>query len=395
MKKNSKKTKQIVLDLNLKENNTKDVYERLEKEYNIKIIERKSHLNLVLWKGFLPMIKKGLPWELKQKKGIRYILSIVKTDSIKTALFDDYDTYISFNIFSLSTLILFIICKLRGKRFGVRVGEFIFRKKTFLDRISNKIGKYIVKKSDILLAYTKKSKKFIGEKLKVKNIKIFLTPANANDYSKIKFDNKKLKDKKNKFSKKNKKNILFVGRIAPVKGLDILIRSLRNRKNNVNLIVIGDISNKYGKYCQKLAEKLKIDVEFVGRVGSKKSSTEVIYYYMISDLLILPNKFTPESIEPAEIWGGVVDEAMTFGIPTIVTNATGCADDLIIDSFSGRIIKQNSVDELEKALKDFLAHPKKYKKIGLEGKNSYKKMKNKALEGYSELLDYLGAKRQS
>jgi D-inositol-3-phosphate glycosyltransferase len=120
-------------------------------------------------------------------------------------------------------------------------------------------------------------------------------------------------------------NILFVGRIEPLKGIDALlyalkILSVRHANCKVNLrIVGGDISQSLNAWSkplhalEKLRHILKIEslVEFVGQ----KSQTELPYYYSASDVVVMPSHY--------ESFGMVALEAMACGVPVIMTNVSG------------------------------------------------------------------------
>ena len=378
--------KKIILDIPITDIRP-EFYDRLKKKYSIQIIENSTIVNLVVWRGFLPLIKLGHAWDIKQKKEYQYICELFGLTRLKKCLLNKYDVWLATNLFSLPTLITFIICKLRGKKFGVRVKEWFFKKHNFLGKLSSFTSKPLAKNCDFLIAHSIKSRNFIKNKVGVKdNNKIFYIPKPWEDYSEIKYSKTKLEKIRKKYKKKNKKNILFVGRFMEIKGIDLLINAVKDNKQ-IRLILVGNHNNSYGKYCKNLAEKQNIDVVFIGQVGKKKGSEDMIYYYMISDLLVLPNRYLPFEYEPLEIWGGVVSEALSLGIPVIVTTATGCADDLVKNRNTGKIIKQNSVIELDHTINDFLKNPKKWKEMAKNGPVVFKQNKFNTYRGYIRLFE--------
>ena len=52
----------------------------------------------------------------------------------------------------------------------------------------------------------------------------------------------------------------------------------------------------------------------------------------------------------AESWGLVVNEAMATGLPAVVSDAVGCAPDLIVPGETGETFRRDNVDDLAEAL---------------------------------------------
>jgi glycosyltransferase involved in cell wall biosynthesis len=61
--------------------------------------------------------------------------------------------------------------------------------------------------------------------------------------------------------------------------------------------------------------------------------------YRAADVLALPS-------EGSETWGLVVNEAMACGTPCVVSDACGCAPDMIAPSINGAVFKVGSVHSL-------------------------------------------------
>lgn len=131
--------------------------------------------------------------------------------------------------------------------------------------------------------------------------------------------------KKNIGALQSDKILLFVGRIEPLKGLDMLMYALKvlimkNPELRVDLwIVGGDISqpkelwSKQLTMLQQLKELLHLStrVKFVGL----KKQEELPDYYNAAEMVIMPSHY--------ESFGMVALEAMACGVPTITTNVAG------------------------------------------------------------------------
>jgi glycosyltransferase involved in cell wall biosynthesis len=69
---------------------------------------------------------------------------------------------------------------------------------------------------------------------------------------------------------------------------------------------------------------------------------QIAKYYAISDVLVLPSV--------RETWGIVVNEAMCFGLPVIVSHQIGAGIDLVTDGRNGYSV-ETDVDSLFRSIK--------------------------------------------
>lgn len=131
-------------------------------------------------------------------------------------------------------------------------------------------------------------------------------------------------------------NILFVGRIEPLKGIDTLLQAiniLRERSphvlNNVSVTIVGgdpnaDTLDAEMARLQTMREKLGLG-ELVTFVGSKDQMM-LPYYYAASEIVVMPSHY--------ESFGLVALEAMAMGTPVIASEVGGLAH-LIQDGVTG------------------------------------------------------------
>jgi glycosyltransferase involved in cell wall biosynthesis len=79
-----------------------------------------------------------------------------------------------------------------------------------------------------------------------------------------------------------------------------------------------------------------------------RNQTELSRYYHAADLVVLP------SVQ-SETWGLVVNEALRHGVPCVVSEAVGCAPDLIEPGVTGGVSETGSAPSLTSALHRALA----------------------------------------
>ena len=132
----------------------------------------------------------------------------------------------------------------------------------------------------------------------------------------------------------NQVKLLFVGRLVPYKGADMLVEAIAQLpqaiRNRILLTVVGDGSER--ALLEDTVNRLGLQnvIEFVGWVKQQ----ETVDYYRRADIFCLP------SIR--EFGGAVVMEAMACGLPCIVANNGGIAE--YVDQETGFKIDLRSRD---------------------------------------------------
>lgn len=121
---------------------------------------------------------------------------------------------------------------------------------------------------------------------------------------------------------------LFVGRLTAVKNLHLLIRVF-NDLPNCELTIVG-----FGELEFELKSMTSQNIKFLGAVPNKHLNK----VYQEHDVFILPSY--------SEAWGLVVEEALNNGLPVIVSDRVGCAEEIIEDGKNGLIFKNNDADSL-------------------------------------------------
>jgi glycosyltransferase involved in cell wall biosynthesis len=123
---------------------------------------------------------------------------------------------------------------------------------------------------------------------------------------------------------------LYVGQIIHRKGLDLLVKaickaeSLVPGKKILCLVVGGQISQ---------SDPLKKSIDAHGKlfkiIGFQYPAS-LIKYYALADCFVLPTRY--------DTWGLVVNEAITCGLPVVVSKYAGSSDDLVKDGESGYVV---------------------------------------------------------
>ncbi|HEX8600856.1 MAG TPA: glycosyltransferase [Chloroflexia bacterium] len=146
--------------------------------------------------------------------------------------------------------------------------------------------------------------------------------------------------------------LLYVGRLAYYKGLDVLLKALRQLPGT-RLIVVGE--GPEGEELRKLSSRLSLEgrVEWRGRV----SDAELPALYSSVAALVLPSTGLSES------FGIVQLEAHACGTPVVSSNLPGVRE-VNPDGVSGLLAQPGDADDLARKLKLLLDDAELRNKLG-------------------------------
>jgi glycosyltransferase involved in cell wall biosynthesis len=279
------------------------------------------------------------------------------------------NTIISSVSTSFRSIVSFVYAKLFRKRFILWIIEWRKPKyssdlfKNFLRYCKKIIGAKIIRGCNSLIVGGLASMRY-AESLGKASTDIFLALQSANDLKQdVVAEKRKVRKKADKFT------FLYLSRIIPRKGLDILLKAfylLRSERNDVSLLIGGEGS--FRKHCQKIVSSLEIpDIAFLGPLDPNY----VVDIYNKADVFILPSYFYENSYEA---WGLVINEAMSMSLPVITTTAVGAAYDMVVDGYNGYIIKENDVINLYKTMDKILG--KDIIRMGMNSRILFEKKNN-------------------
>jgi D-inositol-3-phosphate glycosyltransferase len=220
----------------------------------------------------------------------------------------------------------------------------------------------LVKLTDAIITPSSSDKQYLMYLYGAPEKKIFEIPPGVNTTI-FKPFNKSLAKQHIGVSDKTK-IILFVGRIEPLKGIDVLLYAIKilisqRISDPISLMIIGgDISQHIKKWSpllkqlEQLSRTLQItaNVNFVGQ----RNQHELAYFYNAAEVVVMPSHY--------ESFGMAAAEAMACGIPVITTNASGISN-LIDDRRSALITSVNNPLLLASQIKKLLSDEKLYQEI--------------------------------
>src|SRR3989344_7823232 len=201
------------------------------------------------------------------------------------------------------------------------------------------------------------------------------------------YENTKLrKDFRKKFNiNKDKKIILYIGRLHPIKGFDTLIPAFAEvvkKESKAVLVLAGPDEKNYKKEMEfKIKNyKLKIGEEVI--FTDMLLGDDKIAAYKESDVFILPSY--------SENFGMAVVEAMATELPVIMTKGVGISKE--VEKAGAGIVIEKDKKQLTEAILKILENPQLGKKMGENGRKlvetefSSEKVAEKWIEEYSNLI---------
>ncbi|WP_295441486.1 glycosyltransferase [Sphingorhabdus sp. EL138] len=120
--------------------------------------------------------------------------------------------------------------------------------------------------------------------------------------------------------------VIYVGRLSPEKDLLTLLKAwavVSDKWPSAQLDLFG--SGPQDRELKRSVESmgLSAQVRFLGA----KEIADIYDAYIAADLLVLPSMREP--------WGLVVNEALSFGCPVVVSDRCGCVPELVLDGQTG------------------------------------------------------------
>ncbi|MFA4902763.1 MAG: glycosyltransferase family 4 protein [Desulfobaccales bacterium] len=149
-----------------------------------------------------------------------------------------------------------------------------------------------------------------------------------------------------------KKVILCISYFDRRKGIDYLIEAYKMLKRDDTVLIIGG-SGVHEGFLKTLASGRE-DILFTGYLHQDERA----YYYSTADIFAFPTL--------SDGWGLVVNEAMMFGLPVVVTSEAGCARELI--KGNGFVVRPGSAVEIKQALESLLDDEELRKRMGIKSK---------------------------
>lgn len=164
-----------------------------------------------------------------------------------------------------------------------------------------------------------------------------------------------------RYAAEKEKIILYVGRLVPEKGVDVLLGampSVLNSHPEAKLVVVGE--GYYKEELMRIAGQLNIfpKVHFTGYVDDETLKR----LYKCASVAVFPSLYEP--------FGIVALEAMASGVPVIVSDVGGLSE-IVENNVNGLKVEAKNSDSLSHAISYLLDNPDEAERLK---QNAFKKV---------------------
>lgn len=179
---------------------------------------------------------------------------------------------------------------------------------------------------------------------------------------------------------------IFIGRLVPYKGLNVLIEAMKIIDKKYQLVVIGEGPQK--DFLQNSANHfaLKDRVHFLGKLPYE----ELYHYLFAAEFLVLP------SLNQSENFGIVQLEAFAMKKSVIVSNLKSGASSLVIDQENGLLAEPGNARDFASKMEKLFDSPDRAIEMGekafahLKKYYSFEMMVDAHEKLYTNLLEHKG-----
>jgi len=166
-----------------------------------------------------------------------------------------------------------------------------------------------------------------------------------------------------------KVSILFVGRLEPRKGVDVLLDAVYQvlpEFANAELVLAGRDNTPGGmeNYESRWKKHLALNPQHNGRVTftGEISEDDLQQHYADCDVLVLPSRY--------ESFGLVLTEAMMHGKPVIAASAGGMVE-IVEPEVNGYLFETDNANSLADALRKLLSSAERREQFGIRSRAIY------------------------
>lgn len=155
---------------------------------------------------------------------------------------------------------------------------------------------------------------------------------------------------------KDNKVLIYSGRLISIKNVESVVQAISKiKRKDIILLITG--GGELEDEIMNLSKRLGVKTIITGFISEQE---ELFKHYFVGDALILPSVYEP--------WGLVVNEAMSAGLPVLVSKICGCSLDLVKSGENGYLIDPYDVNNIAKNIENVL-FSRNIKILGVNSRN--------------------------
>ena len=298
-------------------------------------------------------------WSQKPSVSDNRFFGIINPGIIKLIFKNKPDAIILHGWGYFTNLLALFLSKMAGVKVLVR-GESPYIQEVRQSKFNLTLKKILLQNLCTGFLYIGTQNKLFYQSLRIPDKKLFYTPYCVdNSRFQVQFD--ELGGWKDKLREELKIAndafvVLFSGKYIHKKEPLFLLQAFEcfTKKNPRSCLVMvgeGELRPKMEEFI--LNNDLSGQVNLTGFVNQ----SEIAKYYLLADLFVLPSG-------PGETWGLVINEAMNFKLPLLVSDMVGSAVDLVVEGKNGFSFNYRDQEDFLEKLQWIKDHPKERKEMG-------------------------------
>lgn len=252
----------------------------------------------------------------------------------------NYDVVIFGGYASPSVIRAIVYCRTHKQKYYIEFDGSFDKTDPFLKRI---VKKYLLKGAEGCFVTSEETARYI-QKMGISTEKIIKYPFTSVREEEIIASPLSFHEKaelRKRLNLPEGQLIISVGQFIYRKGYDLLLEALSNVEHSVSVIIVGgEATDEYIELCERYN---LTNVRFLPFLRKR----ELFQIYKAADLFVLPTR--------EDVWGLVINEAMSCGLPIISTYNCIAATELIDNGRNGMLVPSNDSNALAVAIKEILS----------------------------------------
>lgn len=306
-----------------------DNFDMQESIYNL-YEDMKSYNNEIITIG-----SRNLKTKIIKEKN-NYLFNVPKRPGIEISTFNFIELYKIYNLlrnvdliyfFSSHTWNLFLICLLNEKKIVVHsIHDAFPHENEKMSKNVLKYNKFVSKHVKYMVLHNNKY---------IQKFKDYYEYRGHVIYAPLwrRWKSFRPKDTSNK-------NVLFLGRVNPYKGIEY-VETMAKTMKNISFNVVGKFSNEVLIYKEGLERLNNVNI-----VDKYVNETEMVEWIQNNEIILLPYKSATQS--------GVVVEAYRNSTPVVAFDV-GALEEQVVNGVTGFLVEQDNLDKFIQCILNYLS----------------------------------------
>lgn len=302
----------------------------------------------------------------------------------------EYDVFIKCMNGRIAMLVTYLVARLKRRPFVLWSGIWM-RVQTPVARLFFPLMRYIYRHADALVVYGEHVKRYwVSEGVKPDRIFVAAHALDNKLYAGTVSEEARAALLQELDVAKDKKVVLYKGRLAQGKGLNYLLEAFASLNRDDSVLVLAGSGPEEAR-LRSAADRMGITekVRFAGEVPI----AETARYFALARVSVLASVTTPGG---RETWGLEVNMAFNQGVPVVVSDAIGAAaGDLVQNDVNGLVVPERNAAAIAESLRLLLDDPELHARLSANARSTIARWDNdRMILGFRQAIAHVTGKGQ-